>query len=395
MSFLASLEPRPADALLGLMAAYREDSRPGKIDLGVGIYKDEDGRTPVMSAVSKAEALILQRQETKAYEGPRGNPDFCEAIEDFVFGKLSDLRAAGQTLSFMTPGGCGALYLGVTLMKRLGAKRIWASDPTWPNHINLVRSQGLDIPSYPYAEDGQLAFDAMARALETAEPGDGVIIQGPCHNPTGIDLNLEQWRDIGALCARKQLIPLLDVAYHGFARGLSEDMEGVRVFLGAVPEAMLSYSCSKNFGLYRDRTGCFLLKGQSADAVSAASTHVADLARTSYSMPPAHGAAIVATILGDETLRAGWEAELTDMRERMQSLRKGLADALVARTGSNRLGELASQNGMFSQLPVSAEAALAMRKDKGLYLPGSGRINIAGLKSREIDTVADIVAAYL
>lgn len=395
MTHLEKLQPRPADALLGLMTAYREDARGDKIDLGVGIYKDDTGHTPVMRAVAKAEALMLERQDTKAYEGPRGNVDFCNAIEDFVFGADSAPRAAGQTLSFMTPGGCGALFLGAGLMKRLGAKRVWVSRPTWPNHINLVNALGLETQSYDYAADGELAWDALVASLEAAQPGDGIIIQGPCHNPTGIDLNLEQWRALAALCRDKDLIPMLDVAYHGFAHGLDADMAGVRAFVETAPDVLMSYSCSKNFGLYRDRTGCFLAKGQSAEAIAAASTHVADLARTSYSMPPAHGAAIVATILGDAALRVEWEAELTMMRERMIGLRRALSDALVSRTGSNVLGKLSAQNGMFSQLPVTAEAATAMREEDGLYLPGSGRINIAGLRTEQIDRIADIVSARL
>ena len=395
MSGLAELTAKPADALLGLMTAYREDARQDKIDLGVGIYKDDTGATPVMSAVAKAEALILQRQETKAYEGPRGNADFCAAIEAFIFGAGAPEIVAGHTASFTTPGGCGALFLGVGLMKRMGAKAVWVSRPTWPNHSKLVQTQGLALKEYRYAEDGQLAFAAMLEDLETAEAGDGVILQGPCHNPTGIDLSVEQFAQVAGVAKARGLIVMLDVAYHGFAHGLAEDMAGVRTFLSVAPEAMISYSCSKNFGLYRERTGCFVLKGAEPRAVAAASTHIAELARTSYSMPPAHGSAIVATILGDAALRAEWESELTDMRERMVGLRKGLADALVAKTGSNRLGQLSHQNGMFSQLPVTAAAAEAMRTEDGLYLPGSGRINIAGLKAADTARVAEIVAKHL
>ncbi|MCL4130112.1 UNVERIFIED_CONTAM: hypothetical protein GTU68_000246 [Idotea baltica] len=395
MSGLGGLTARPADALLGLMTAFREDTRTSKIDLGVGIYKDDSGATPVMTSVAKAEGLILQRQQTKAYEGPRGNADFCAAIEGFIFGDGAPEILEARTASFTTPGGCGALFLGVGLMKRMGAKSVWVSNPTWPNHPKLIQTQGLALREFRYAEDGRLAFDAMLEDVSKAEAGDGVILQGPCHNPTGIDLTPEQFSQVAALATARGLIVMLDVAYHGFAKGLTEDMAGVRAFLKAAPEAMVSYSCSKNFGLYRERTGCFVLKGAEASAVAAASTHVAELARTSYSMPPAHGSAIVATILGDAGLRAEWEAELTDMRERMIGLRTGLADALVAKTGSNRLAELANQNGMFSQLPVTAEAAEAMRKEHGLYMPGSGRINIAGLKATDTAQVAEIVAKYL
>ena len=395
MSTFDVLEPMPADALLGLMAAYREDPRTGKFDLGVGVYRNEAGETPVMSAVAKAEAKILNTQTTKVYEGPRGNTDFCAAIESFVFGADAQAIGEGRTLSFTSPGGCGALFLGTGLMQRMGVKKVWVSDPTWPNHPNVVRFFGLDTGNYAYAdpESGTLDFPAMKAGLDAAASGDGVIIQGPCHNPTGIDLSVEQWRELGALVKAKGLIPLVDIAYHGFAHGLDADMQGVRAFIAEAGDVLIAYSCSKNFGLYRERAGCFLAIGTSADGIAAASTHIAGLARASYSMPPAHGAAIVATILGDPDLRAEWEAELTVMRERMIGLRSSLADVLVAKTGSNRLSVLKTQNGMFSQLPVSKQAIDAMREHDALYMPGSGRINIAGLTLDDIPQIAGIIAA--
>ena len=394
MSQFSTLTPMPADALLGLMTAYREDPRDEKFDLGVGVYKNDKGETPVMSAVAKAEALILKSQTTKEYEGPRGNTDYCAAIEGFVFGEGAAATQEGRTLSFTAPGGCGALFLGTGLMSRMGVKTVWVSNPTWPNHPNVVRFMGLDVAEYPYAdpETGELDLAAMLAGIEKAERGDGIIIQGPCHNPTGIDLTIEDWKKVGALVKSKGLIAMLDVAYHGFAKGLDEDVKGVRAFIEAAGEALVSYSCSKNFGLYRERAGCFLAVGESAEGIAAASTHVAALARASYSMPPAHGAAIVATILNNADLRAEWEAELTQMRERMISLRKALAETLVEKTGSNRLGAVAMQNGMFSQLPLSKDGITAMREKSGLYMPNSGRINIAGLNLKDIPAVADIIA---
>ncbi|MEQ9436947.1 amino acid aminotransferase [Hyphomonas sp.] len=392
-----SLNALPSDALLGLMTAYREDRRAEKFDLGVGVYKDDMGQTPVMSAVAKAEAIILKQQTTKVYEGPRGNPEFCDAIERFVFGDSSHLIEKGRLVSMTTPGGCGALYLGVGLMKRLGVKTVWLSRPTWPNHSNLVRNTGLDVAEYDYAdaETGRVDFESLMASLAGTRRGDGIIIQGPCHNPTGIDLSVQQWIDLAMLTVERGVIPMLDIAYHGFAGGLESDMEGARLFLKIAEDSMVSYSCSKNFGLYRERTGCFLGQAYTKRAADAVMTHVADISRTSYSMPPAHGAAIVATILGDPALRAEWEAELTQMRERMIALRKALSDALVAKTGSNRLAALAEQNGMFSQIPVTPDAAQDMREKHGLYLPASGRINIAGLRQADISRIADIMAEYL
>lgn len=387
----------PPDALLGLMMAYREDPRSEKFDLGVGVYKNDAGETPVMSAVAKAEARILAAQTTKVYEGPRGNTDYCDAIERFVFGEDAPARREGRTLSFTAPGGCGALFLGTGLMKRMGVRKVWVSNPTWPNHPNLLRSFDLEVGQYAYAdpETGMLDLPAMLADLEQAAPGDGVIVQGPCHNPTGIDLTISDWKTLGAFAKERGLVVMLDVAYHGFAHGLDEDAAGVRAFIEAAGEALIAYSCSKNFGLYRERAGCFLAIGETAEGIAAATTHVAALARASYSMPPAHGAAIVATILGDTELRAEWEAELSEMRERMISLRKALAGELVSRTGSNRLATIGQQNGMFSQVPVTVDQVTAMREQAGLYMPNSGRMNIAGLNLGDIPKVAEILAGQL
>ncbi|MEQ9506082.1 MAG: amino acid aminotransferase [Hyphomonas sp.] len=395
MSHFTELTTLPPDALLGLMTAFRADPRHDKFDLGVGVYKDMDGNTPILTAVKKAEARLLSAQTTKVYEGPRGNTDFCDHIEDFVFGKEHPARAEGRTISFTTPGGCGALFQGVSLMKRTGTKRVWVSKPTWPNHPNVVKSLGLHVKEYAYARDGEFYRLGMMADLSEAQPGDGVIIQGPCHNPTGIDPSIEDWKEIGKMAREKELLVMLDVAYHGFAQSLERDMDGVRAFMDEAGEAMVAYSCSKNFGLYRERTGCFLVLGETEGGIAAATTHVADNGRATWSMPPAHGAGIVATILGDAELRAEWELELNSMRLRMKKLREALSDALVAATGSNALAALKSQNGMFSQVPVSPEQTVELREDHGVYMPGSGRINIAGLNPNDIPALSEILAKYL
>ncbi len=394
-SAFASLSTLPPDALLGLMVAYREDKRAEKFDLGVGVYKDADGNTPILSAVKKAEAKLIAAQATKVYEGPRGNPDFCAHIEEFVLGAGAPARREGRVLSFTTPGGCGALFAGASLMRRMGTRRVWVSRPTWPNHPNVVKSLGLEVAEYDYAVEGALSRTAILDALMQAAPGDGVIVQGPCHNPTGIDLPVSLWTELGALAKARGLVVMLDVAYHGFANGLDKDMDGVRAFIAAAGEAMIAYSCSKNFGLYRERTGCFLAIGATPEGIAAAATHVADIGRATWSMPPAHGAGIVATVLGDAGLRTEWESELASMRERMISLRTALADALVAKTGSNQLARLADQNGMFSQLPITPDGTKKLRDGLGLYMPSSGRINIAGLNARDIPRIAEILATAL
>lgn len=395
MSHFAELSTLPPDALLGLMTAFRADPRTEKYDLGVGVYKDLAGQTPILSAVKKAEARLLAAQTTKVYEGQRGNTDFCGHIEDFVFGKDHPARKEGRTISFTAPGGCAALFQGVSLMRKTGAKRVWVSKPTWPNHPNVVRSLGLEVMEYAYARGGEFYRLGMLADLSAAERGDGVIIQGPCHNPTGIDPGMDDWQALGELAREKGLLVMLDVAYHGFAQSLDRDMDGVRTFMDAAGEAMVAYSCSKNFGLYRERTGCFLVLGETPEGIAAATTHVADNGRATWSMPPAHGAGIVATILGDAQLRSEWENELNAMRTRMKGLRDSLSEALVSVTGSNALAALKAQNGMFSQLPVTAAQTMELRDKRGVYMPASGRINIAGLNPDDIPALSQILGAYL
>ena len=396
-AFLSGLSPRPADALLGLMAAFRADPREAKIDLGVGIYRDEAGETPIMAAVRQAEERLLTSETTKAYEGPQGNTDFCAAIEEMVLGAQSTARADGRVVSFATPGGCGALFVAIMFAGRISAEgRIWASDPTWPNHVNLVHATGRELKSYSYVdpEAGTVDFPAMMDDLREARPGDVVLLQGPCHNPTGIDLTPEQWAYLGDFCANQLLMPLVDVAYHGFGEGLEADIAGVRALLEVVPEAMVAYSCSKNFGLYRERTGCLMLQAGAPRDVAAGATHLADIARAAYSMPPSHGAAIVATILGDDALAQAWRDELEAMRNRMQSLRSGLAAALAEGTGRDDFSALTRQKGMFSQLPLAPQITELVRLQQAVYLPASGRINIAGLTSDTLGEVARRLAPY-
>jgi aspartate/tyrosine/aromatic aminotransferase len=396
-AFLSGLSPRPADALLGLMAAFRADPRDAKIDLGVGIYRDEAGETPIMAAVRQAEERLLTSETTKAYEGPQGNPDFCAAIEEMVLGAQSEARGAGRVVSFATPGGCGALFVAIMFAGRISAEgRIWASDPTWPNHVNLVHATGRELKSYSYVdpEAGTVDFPAMMDDLREARPGDVVLLQGPCHNPTGIDLTPQQWAYLGDFCAKQLLMPLVDVAYHGFGEGLEADIAGVRALLEVVPEAMVAYSCSKNFGLYRERTGCLMLQAGAPRDVAAGATHLADIARAAYSMPPSHGAAIVATILGDDALAQAWRDELEAMRNRMQSLRGGLAAALAEETGRDDFSALTRQKGMFSQLPLAPQITELVRLQQAVYLPASGRINIAGLTSDTLGEVARRLAPY-
>ncbi|MCI4646100.1 MAG: aspartate/tyrosine/aromatic aminotransferase [Hyphomonadaceae bacterium] len=395
--FLSGLAISPPDPLLGIMSAFRADPRENKFDLGVGVYRDETGSTPVLEAVKTAERHITQRQATKAYEGPRGNAGFCEAIETLVFGAQSEARSEERVVSVTSPGGCGAIFLAMTLAARTSPKgRIWVSDPSWPNHLKVAAAAGRTALGYPYmAPDGTLDFPRMMDALRQATPGDIVIFQGPCHNPSGIDPSEEQWAYLGDFCERQGLFPLLDVAYHGFAHGLEEDMAGIRAFLAACRETMVAYSCSKNFGLYRERTGCFLVQTEAPRDAQAVASHLADIARAVYSMPPAHGAAIVETILASEELTALWHKELTSMRSRIRDLRRNLADALKSATGMDGFEALANQTGMFSLLPLQGPITDMLRVQSAVYLPASGRINIAGLTQEGIAPLVGQLTPYL
>jgi len=387
------VEAAPADPLLSLMIAARADERPNKVDLSVGIYKDTTGATPVMKAVREVEGIIQRDQVTKAYESPRGNPVYGELIEDLAFGGRSDRRAV-----FATPGGSGALFIAMQAAKMLSPTgRIWISAPAWPNHNGIARAVGLEEMSFPYQSDTDGVADVavIEEALADVKAGDVVLLQGACHNPTGTDLSANGWARLADLLVAKQALPLIDVAYQGFASGLQEDMEAVIAFLAAVPEALVTYSCSKNFGLYRERCGALFVQGPNASTTETVASQVAGVVRTSYSMPPAHGPAIVAGILGDDSLRDVWLTELTGMRERLVRLRAEFADALASSTGANSLQEMAAGHGMFSKLPLTSDAAALLQREEGIYIPKSGRVNLAGLKEETLVDTASRIAPHL
>lgn len=378
------------------MSAFRQDTRAEKVDLGVGVYRNEQGLTPIMAAVKAAEQQLLLDEETKVYEGPAGNQRFCSAIADLVFG---DLRSGiNNRLSMVTtPGGCGALYLALQLLKR-GCKRptVWVSNPTWPNHIGVVQSLNMDMKTYYYAErmETRVDLDAMLASLSTAAPGDVLIVQGPCHNPTGIDLTIEQFYALGEFLAKKGVVPLIDIAYHGLGDSLDEDTRGVNALLGHVGTACLSYSCSKNFGLYRERTGCLFVASETPEKTAAVLSHLNDIARSCYSMPPAHGAAIVDYVLSNKPLRRQWEAELQQMRKRIKALRETLAAHLVDLTNDESFHAIAQQKGMFSLFPLTPGIAKQLLHQAAIYMPQSGRANIAGISAKNIAYVARAIADF-
>lgn len=380
------LTRQPDDPLLALIGLYRADARTGKVDLGVGVYRDEQGATPIFRAVKAAERRLLENQATKSYVGPEGDPVFVERLWELTAGAAGRER---PTAGVQTPGGSGAVRLAADLLVHMGVKRIWLGVPTWPNHPAIFKAAGLAIATHPYFDvpSQAILFEQMTDALAGAEAGDAVLLHASCHNPSGGVLSAEQWTAISALIAERGLIPLVDSAYQGFGKGLDADSAGLRTLLAAVPEALVAVSCSKNFGLYRERTGAVYAVASSTDAAQTARTNFASIARANYSMPPDHGAAIVSEILGDEALKADWMAELETMRRRVASIRTKLAAGLSRRW--QVLTAMAEQEGMFSLLPFEEADVLRLRHDHGIYMPGSARINIAGLKSAEVDAVVE------
>lgn len=388
-----ALSPLAADPILGLSAAYREDTNPDKIDLGVGVYKDESGTTPIMAAVKKAEQLRLESETTKTYQSPAGDPEFDEAIAGLLLG---DAAADYRSATVQAPGGTGGLRVAAGLVQRSNpAATVWLSQPTWANHRPVFAGAGLAVQEYPYysADAAGVDFDAMTTALRQLSSNDVVVLHGCCHNPTGADLTEAQWQVVAGIAVERGFVPLVDIAYQGFARGLDEDAFSVRCLARQVPELIAVSSCSKNFGLYRERTGAVCLISRDRQREDVALQHLLNVARSTYSMPPAHGAAIVSTILHDQALRQLWEEELTSMRDRMNACRNLLADRLAQQGVGAAFDHIRAQRGMFSYLGVSVEQVARLREEYSIYMVNSGRINIAGVNQQNLEYLADALAA--
>jgi len=387
------MQAAPADKILALIGKFRDDPRTDKIDLGPGVYKDENGDTPVMAAVRDAEQRLFQSQTSKSYVGGLGDLGFNAAISQLVFG--ADLDTS-RVRALQTPGGTGALRVLCDTLKRANPKaKIWFSDPTWPNHLPIAQEAGLEIASYPYfdAQTGGLRFDAMMETLKQCGPDDIVMLHGCCHNPTGANPTAEQWQEIAALASKNGFLPFIDFAYHGFGDGLDEDAVAVRMMLKQVPEMVVASSCSKNFGVYRERTGAAIIVGKNAERADVVLSQMASVARGNYSMPPDHGAAVVRIILEDPTLRQSWEEELNAVRTRMLSLRTTLADTLREKSGTDTFDFVAHHRGMFSRMPVTAEQVDRLQSEFGIYMVGDGRFNVAGLRASIIEPFADALIA--
>jgi aromatic-amino-acid transaminase len=388
-----SLQIPPPDKILALSTAFRADPRPGKIDLGVGVYKDEAGETVILRAVREAERRLYETQRTKTYVGMAGDEAFNAAMIALALGPDAP---ADRVRAVQAPGGGGALRMLAELIARAerGAT-VWLSEPTWPNHQAILRQVGLSFSTYPYFDPATkgVDFEAMRAALAATGPGDVVLLHGCCHNPTGANLTPEQWAEVARLAVDRGFTPFVDMAYQGFGDGLDADAAGVRLLAAAVPEMLIAVSCSKNFAVYRDRVGAAIVLGATAAEADAAKENLKLLARVNFSMPPDHGAAAVRIILTDPALRADWAAELEAMRLRMLELRTGLAEALRARTNSDRFDFVARHRGMFSLLGVTEAQVARLRDDHAIYMVSDSRINVAGLNRANIATLAEALAA--
>lgn len=394
-----ALQPRPNDAIMELMQQCKADTRPQKIDLGVGVYKDAAGQTVIMESVKMAEQMWGREETTKSYVGTTGNQNYCADMIALMLGPDHPAIVEERIGASQTAGGSGALRLGAELLKVVAPDAtVWASTPTWANHIPLISSAGLKMGSYPYYNRETLGvdFEDMLNYLDTnAKRGDIVLLHGCCHNPTGADLSPAEWDRLAPFMAERGLFPFVDLAYFGLGRGMAEDTYGLRVMIDECPEVLLAASCSKNFALYRERTGLIAAITQSAEKAQAAKSQFGAIQRKIISMPPDHGAALVTRILRDGALRNLWTSELDDMRERMRSLRKQLSDALNVQGGEAMARAVKDQNGMFSTLPLSQTQAEALRNDHAVYIMNSGRINIAGANANNIPRLAEAILDVL
>jgi len=391
------LTPRPPDAIMALMEACKADTNPDKIDLGVGVYKDDAGVTTILRAVKDAERQLWESETTKSYVSTTGNASFRDTMVKMMFG--DDNPVLSRMASAQSAGGSGALRLGAEAIKSAAPDAtVWVSTPTWANHIPLISSAGLKIEKYPYYNRETLGVD-FADMLEhlaaKAKPGDVVLLHGCCHNPTGADLSPSEWDKLAPFLRDHQLTPYVDLAYFGLGRGMEEDTYGLRKILEVCPEALVAASCSKNFALYKERVGLIAIVCKDEAAAKIAQTQLGSIQRKIISMPPDHGASLVANILGDTDLRAMWVEELTEMRERMRGLRMQLSEALNVQGGETMSAAVKNQNGMFSTLPLSVSQVHKLRNDYSIYMTDSGRINIAGANQHNIPRLAEAILAVL
>ena len=384
----------PGDPILGLIDAYNQDPNPDKFDLGVGVYKDAKGQTPILPSVKRAEQRLVDHQQTKTYIGGHGDSHFGQLISELVLGSHSPLLASKRAGATQTPGGTGALRLAADFIGHcLPGRGIWLSDPTWPIHETIFAEAGLKVSHYPYVgNDNKLNVAGMLQALEAAPKGDVVLLHACCHNPTGFDLAQADWLQVLEVVRRRQLLPLIDFAYQGFGDGLQEDAWSTRLFVRELPEVLITSSCSKNFGLYRERVGALIVCAGDAEILTDVRSQLAFLARNLWSNPPDHGAAVVATILGDAELKYQWTQEVEAMRTRIAQLRSGLVEALASFGLAEHFAHINEQRGMFSYTGLTADQVKLLREKHSVYMVGSGRANMAGVDGTRLNQLAKAIA---
>ena len=388
----------PADPILGLTDLFRADDRSNKINLGIGVYKDETGKTPVLASVKKAEQFLLENETTKTYLSIDGLPDFARCTQELLFGKDSTVIADKRARTAQTPGGTGALRIAADFIAtQTSARRVWVSNPSWPNHKSVFSASGLEVVEYNYydAANHSLDFDGMLKSLSEAKAGDVVLFHGCCHNPTGIDPTEEQWAQLAELSVSNGWLPLFDFAYQGFAKGLEEDAAGLRLFVAKHKELLVASSYSKNFGLYNERVGACTLVAADEETAGRAFSQMKSVIRANYSNPPSHGAAVVATILGNEALRTLWEQELSDMRLRIHRMRQLFVSTLQEKGAQQDFSFIINQNGMFSFSGLTKDQVLRLRDEFGVYAVNSGRINVAGITLENMAPLCEAIVAVL
>ena len=393
-----NLKPVAIDPILGLMVAFKADNRAEKIDLGVGVYQDDRGRTPVMASVKEAESRLMELETTKAYQGMAGDPDYNQRMMELLLGKDHSILSTGRVKSIQAPGGSGALRVGAEVIRRARPEsKLWVGIPTWPNHIPLLGSAGFDIKQYPYydMDARQVDTEKMMETLRQIPVGDLVLLHGCCHNPTGADLTNEQWDSIADLALERGFIPFIDTAYQGLGNGLDQDAYGMRMMAERLPEVIIASSCSKNFGLYRERTGSITFIAETSEQADIVVSQAMSTARSIYSMPPAHGALLVSMVLGDPQLRSQWETELEEVRLRIKSMRNLLCDSLENNAAGMDFSHIKRQNGMFSFLGITTPQLERLRTEFGIYIVSSTRINLAGVNSNNIKHLTESLLTVL
>ncbi len=389
------LKEQPADNIIALMGQFANDKRADKLDLGVGVYKNQNGVTPVMNSVKKAEAFLLESQTSKSYVGLLGNLDFVHSMKNLI---LSESFGDESFVGAQAPGGTGSLHQMFLLLRQANPNlTVWISNPTWPNHSSMLRHLGINFSYYRYfSEDtGDIDFSGMIEDLSKSKPSDVVLLHGCCHNPTGVNINTSEWDSISELCLKNEITPMVDLAYQGFGDGLEEDVVGLRRMVKVVPELIIAASCSKNFGLYRDRVGVALYINENKKVLSLVADNLKSVNRLTYSFPPDWGGTVVNTILNDSELRKIWHDEIQNIRSSISFLRLGLCKALKRSTNSDRFSFLGQHKGMFSRLGLTGDQVARLRKDHAIYMVGDSRINIAGLNEKSVNALAMAVSKVL